>query len=476
MAPLVARRGCVVNQIPFGIDVETKQPLYATREQMRRNNYVVGGAPGSYKSWKYLVPMVLNLMAPNEHGEHEAIVILDLSADHAVANSARLAAQSHGVPFEIVVLDNRFAGRKLEVLESRRFPLTEVQLAGLLLAGGGIRPGQRQNDQFFFKNNEALAVELGRAMIRDGIPRTLETIYEQVRIRASKYTAAEHLVYALGALLGFDCLVGEADNPLYWDDILEVGGVLYVYAPSLDGEQVVSAAAMIFQSLVTYLRGRYAHGGGGRHVHLFGDDIAPLLHRGTGKILSLARKLGLSVHLLIQSLGQLELEDRGVSQTLLATTQTHIFFTPYDVEIEHIQQHSRDATTELGGMTRGPSGTTVSTRETPDFRMTRNRILDVADQPGAAIVLRRDQSGTVADSEPRVVFFEFPYPKPFHDLMVRTPLPLAQQPGAPSEPAPFGWRNPTRNEAFDARATLIAALFTRLDEALTGEGIGGAQP
>ena len=130
------------------------------------------------------------------------------------------------------------------------------------------------------------------------------------------------------ALLGFDCLVGGCDEGerLYWDDIIETGGVLYVYAPSAEAEQVVSAAGMIFQSLVTYIRSRYAHGGNGRHVHLFIDDAAPLLDRRTGRILSLARKARLSVHLLIQSLGQLELEDRGVAKTLLATTQTQVFY------------------------------------------------------------------------------------------------------------------------------------------------------
>src|SRR5262249_33448347 len=156
--------------------------------------------------------------------------------------------------------------------------------------------------------------------------------------------------------------------------------------------------------------------------------------------------------------------------TLLATTQTQVFFAPYDeLEIKHIQLHSRDATTELGGTARGPSGTTVSTRETPDFVMSRNRILDVADHPAAAILVRRDQSGVCPNSEPRAVFFDFVFPKVFHDLLVRTPMSLAQPARAASAPPVFGWRNPTRDEAFEARATAIGALFTRLDEALTGE-------
>jgi hypothetical protein len=92
-------------------------------------------------------------------------------------------------------------------------------------------------------------------------------------------------------------------------------------------------------------------------------------------------------------------------------------------------------------------------------------------------VIHRDQVVPSSCSEPRAVFWDFLFPKAWHDRMVRIPLPPAPPPGSGGDDGGpiIGWRNPIKNEAYEARAEAIAALFARLDGALTGDGSGGAK-
>ncbi len=445
-----------MNAVHVGSHMDGEGPVRIGRPQFRGGHTLTCGISGCGKSSLFAVPLAKQLMLPNELGENEAVVFFDLKGDPAVYWHLHHAAKGLGKPCHLVSLKSGVESKILNPLQSNGIPLSPEQVATLMLEGCGLNRGSAYGESWFRDNVSLLALTAVREMRRDRVPETIVTASEYLRQHLGSFKAGEHIAYATAILTTFDTIAteGPPERCLSWKDVVEGGHVVYVHAPTLSQIQSIAAVGMLLQSLALYLENRADQGMPRKHVHAFVDESHFIMHKQTAAKTALMRGFGLSLHLLTQTLDQLD-EDDTVAGTILNNVQYAFMFAGYGkTERDFLQSHSAEVPRWLSSKHYGPDlRMTLGDKQVLDFKLGHNDILAAANTFGCALLVPRDQRGT---SEPIPVFMEHTVPPSLQRRFEATPLPRREECHAPSPVRPMGWRHATPDAA---KVEAIKAAF-----------------
>jgi hypothetical protein len=436
-----------MDDVFVGVNRETRKPVKLPRPAMRNGHTLGVGMTSGGKTTLFAIPLAKQLMLPNELGEDEALVFFDLKGDRANWWHLHHAARALGKRCHLVSLKAGVESDCLDALQSNGMPLDPTQMASLMLEGCGINRGTGYGESWFADNVTLLALTAARDMRRDRVPETIVTASEYLRERLGSFRAAEHIAYAMGILTAFETIatVGPPDRQVRWQDVIEEGRVVYVHAPTLSQIQAAKAVNMLLQSLTLYMENRADAGLPRRHVHAIIDESHFVMNKQTAAKLALARDYGMSLHLLTQTLDQLNDEDDTVAGTILNSVQYALFFTGYGrAEKDFLQAHSVEVPRWLSSKNYGPDlRMTLGDKQILDYKLGHNDILASASTFGCALLVKRDQRGSC---EPVPVYMEHTVPLSLHKRFQATPLPRVRD-DAPGEPVrAFGWRHAERDE------------------------------
>jgi hypothetical protein len=462
----------MTDDIVLGEDLDTGRDVRERRAAMKKAHAILLGFTRTGKTSLTIGPVVGQLMQPNSTGQHDDIVVIDNGGDSALFWWIKAQAESHGREFQPIFVHPDLDGYNFDPFQSSTESIGGVlDRAGLLMESSAISKARAYGVQWFWLNNMVSAILAVKRAMRDGVPLTLTCIRDYLRRHIGDFSDAQQILLAIELLLAYPQLSstdGESGKFVRWGDVEAKNAVVYVYAPTLNQPAAPYLATLVAHSLVAHKLEQTLLGTNRRHVFIVWDEWQCAASEQFGELLSQSAKHKITFILANQSIKQLDAVNESLADIVLTNTAIQMFYSPYfEEEKLYLQQHSELIPTILGGKTVNRGGAGVTEREVLDHKLSHNQILRVASTFGAAILLRRNQSGF---EEPVKIWNDHAVTPDVYEELSNRPLPLRPKP----KPAPIplrapGWAGAVRDDAHRAREEAFRALYESKLAWLAGE-------